>query len=98
MLMSSSWLRWLDEPSERLELAELNGCSDGQGEGGPPIRDNVAPHPNPERRLGLYLGGPRKGTVDFLYVRAILNASLNSMGQIYSKKMLYLNVLQIVDI
>lgn len=36
MLMSSSWLRWLDEPSDRLELAELNGCSDGQGDGGPP--------------------------------------------------------------
>lgn len=37
MLMSSSWLRWLDDDSDRLELAELNGWSDGHGEGGPPL-------------------------------------------------------------
>lgn len=35
MLMSSSWLRWLEDDSERLELAELNGWSDGHGDGGP---------------------------------------------------------------
>lgn len=40
MLMSSSWLLWLD-PSERLELAELNGCSEGQGDGGPIIPNRV---------------------------------------------------------
>lgn len=59
--MSSSWLRLLVEPSDKLELAELNGCSDGHGDGGPPDR-NVAAHPIPERRRGLYLGGPRNGT------------------------------------
>lgn len=54
MLISSSWLRLLDEPSDKLELAELNGCSDGHGDGGPPKRNNVvAPHPIPERRRGL---------------------------------------------
>lgn len=64
MLISSSWLRWLDDPSERLELAELNGCSDGHGDGGPPERNNivVVPQPMPDRRRGLYRGGPRKGT------------------------------------
>lgn len=44
MLISSSWLRWLDELSDKLELAELNGWSDGQGDGGPPLfikRENV---------------------------------------------------------
>lgn len=40
MLISSSWLRWLD-PSDRLELAELNGCSDGHGDGGPTIPSRV---------------------------------------------------------
>lgn len=40
MLISSSWLRWLD-PSDKLELAELNGCSDGHGEGGPTIPKRV---------------------------------------------------------
>lgn len=65
MLMSSSWLRLLDEPSDKLELAELNGCSDGHGDGGPSKRNSVvAPHPIPERRRGLYLGGPRNGTAD----------------------------------
>lgn len=53
MLMSSSWLRWLDEPSDRLELAELNGCSDGHGDGGPPMRASCVPQPMPERRRGL---------------------------------------------
>lgn len=63
MLMSSSWLRLLDEPSDRLELAELNGCSDGHGDGGPPERNSVvAPQPMPDLRRGLYLGGPRNGT------------------------------------
>lgn len=62
ILMSSSWLRLLD-PSDRLELAELNGCSDGHGDGGAPDRKYVvAPHPIPDRRRGLYLGGPRNGT------------------------------------
>lgn len=63
ILMSSSWLRLLVEPSDRLELAELNGCSDGHGDGGPPDR-SVAAHPIPDRRRGLYLGGPRNGTND----------------------------------
>lgn len=66
ILMSSSWLRLLVEPSDRLELAELNGCSDGHGDdGGPPDR-NAAAHPIPERRRGLYLGGPRNGTNDIM--------------------------------
>lgn len=37
ILISSSWLRWLDELSDKLELAELNGWSDGQGDGGFPV-------------------------------------------------------------
>lgn len=41
MLISSSWLRWLDELSDKLELAELNGWSDGQGDGGPPLFINL---------------------------------------------------------
>lgn len=44
MLISSSWLRWLEELSDRLELAELKGWSEGQGDGGPPLfinRENV---------------------------------------------------------
>lgn len=66
MLISSSWLRLLDEPSDKLELAELNGCSDGHGDGGPPNRNNVvAPHPIPDRRRGLYRGGPRNGTAQW---------------------------------
>lgn len=60
--MSSSWLRLLVDPSDRLELAELNGCSDGHGDGGPPDRSVVAPQPMPDRRRGLYRGGPRNGT------------------------------------
>ena len=63
MLILSSWLRWLEEPSDILELADENGCSDGQGDGGPHTRDNVVPQPSPERLLGLYLGGPLNGTV-----------------------------------
>lgn len=66
--MSSSWLRLLVEPSDKLELAELNGCSDGHGDGGPPER-NVVVHPIPDRRRGLYLGGPRNGTVNCLASR-----------------------------
>lgn len=43
MLISSSWLRWLDDDSDKLELAELNGWSEGHGEGGPLVikRANV---------------------------------------------------------
>lgn len=62
ILMSSPWLRLLD-PSDKLELAELNGCSEGHGDGGAPERKYVvAPHPIPDRLRGLYLGGPRNGT------------------------------------
>lgn len=60
--MSSSWLRLLVEPSDKLELAELNGCSEGHGDGGPPFRNSVAPQPMPDLRRGLYRGGPRNGT------------------------------------
>lgn len=69
--MSSSWLRWLDEPSDKLELAELNGCSDGHGDGelSPTERasDGTLIQPSPERRRGLYLGRHRNGTVKEIF-------------------------------